>query len=79
MKKKKLKQLTFFIILLIASAQSQRIHVVKTMVSGPLLNVRQQGQVSRALGDYHYIDEVPCQLVCHANEPSLLNGHECRV
>ena len=57
---RKLKQL-FFYCPLTVSAQSRRIHVVKTMVSGPLLKARQQGQVSRALSDYHYKDEVPCQ------------------
>ena len=57
---KKLKQL-FFYCPLTVSAQSRRIHVAKTMVSGPLLKARQQGQVSRALSDYHYKDEVPCQ------------------
>ena len=75
---RKLKQL-FFYCPLTVSAQSRRIHVVKTMVSGPRLKARQQGQVSRALSDYHYKDEVPCQQVWHANESSLLNGHECRV
>ena len=45
-------------------------------VTAPLLNAREHVWVSWILGYDHYVyTDSPC----HSKEPSLLNGHECRV
>ena len=52
---------------------------IKQVVTTILPNARQQVRVSRILGDNH-INGCPVSLyVWHANEPLLLNGHDCRV
>ena len=59
---------------------SNRPKSLKQGVTAPLRNARQQVWVSRVLGKDHYINGCSVsQKVWHIKEPSLLNGHECRV